>query len=58
MPYKLRKNYCHKFTKSRFKVLNYSDYDKGLVNLGDITLWFTDNAIKHWYQNASHKKSK
>ncbi len=34
--------------KTKYRVKNWSQYDKALRNRGDITLWFSTEAIKAW----------
>ena len=32
--------------KNKYKITNWSSYDRSLVNRGDITLWFSDDVIQ------------
>ncbi len=48
MPYKLRNNRRHKFEKTKFKITNWSDYNKALINRGSVTLWLSSEIIKAW----------
>ena len=48
MPYKhldkkgiIRKKHC-------YKVTNWKEYNNALRQRGDITIWFTEEAIKNW----------
>lgn len=34
--------------KLRYKVTNWKEYNEALVNRGDITLWFSEEAIAEW----------
>ncbi|MEF8749741.1 MAG: IS5 family transposase [Candidatus Accumulibacter propinquus] len=35
--------------KQRYRVTNWSDYDRALVNRGNLTIWFEDEIIRdHW----------
>ena len=34
--------------KRTYKVTNWSAYNKSLVQRGDITIWFSDDALEHW----------
>jgi len=45
VPYKHNGNRLHKFTKSKYKVTNWPEYNEALRNRGDITIWFTEAAI-------------
>ncbi|MFT4542237.1 MAG: hypothetical protein ACI835_004704 [Planctomycetota bacterium] len=38
----------HPTYKTRYRVTNWADYDRALVQRGDITLWITPAAIKAW----------
>ena len=49
MPYKLKNPYRHKFKPMKFRVTNWRQYNQALTDRGDITVWFDDNAIKHWH---------
>lgn len=48
MPYKHNDRYRHKFKKSTYKVTNWTEYNEALRKRGDITIWFTAEAIKAW----------
>lgn len=48
MPNKHNNKYRHKFKKSTYKVTNWADYNEALRKRGDITIWFTEEAIKTW----------
>jgi hypothetical protein len=48
MPNKHNDKYRHKFKKATYKVNNWSDYNESLRNRGDITVWFTEEAINGW----------
>ncbi|MFT5152979.1 MAG: hypothetical protein ACI841_002978, partial [Planctomycetota bacterium] len=34
--------------KTRYRVTNWAEYDKSLVQRGEITLWITPKVIKAW----------
>lgn len=38
--------------KEKYRVLNWSDYNKALVNRGSITIYFSDEAIEGWYDDG------
>ena len=42
MPYKHNENRRHKIKKSGYKVTNWHDYNNGLRQRGDFTIWFTE----------------
>ena len=48
MPNKHNDKYRHKFKKATYKVKNWAQYNDGLRKRGDITVWFTEEAIKSW----------
>jgi hypothetical protein len=45
MPYKLRNPYHHKFDKTKFKILNWHDYNESLKSRSRINIWFTSDVI-------------
>ena len=49
MPYKHNESRRHKIKKSRYKVTNWHDYNNGLRQRGDVTIWFTEEAIADWH---------
>jgi len=55
MPFKAQAKVRHKFDKKKYGVRNWPAYDKALKNRGDITIWFTDEAIKSWKANPTHR---
>ena len=46
MRYPKRSQY--KYAKSRYRVRNWRKYEAGLRRRGDLTIWFSDDAIKSW----------
>ena len=46
MPNKHNDKYRHKFEKSTYKVKNWAKYNDALRKRGDITVWFTEEAIE------------
>src|SRR5450830_828669 len=49
MPYKQNESRRHKITKAKYKVTNWRDYHNALRRRGDITIWFTEDAIARWH---------
>src|ERR1035437_4397574 len=49
MPYKYSESRRHTFTKPKYKVTNWPDYNEALRRRGDITIWFTEEAIDQWH---------
>jgi hypothetical protein len=48
MPYKFNESRRHKIKKAIYKVTNWSEYNDALRNRGDITIWFTQDAVENW----------
>ncbi len=48
MPYKHNESRRHKIKKSRYKVTNWHDYNNGLRQRGNFTIWFTEEVIAEW----------
>ena len=42
------KSRVHPKYKTRYRVSNWAEYDRALVQRGDITLWISENAIASW----------
>ena len=38
----------HPKYKTKYRVSNWSEYDRALVQRGDITLWISEDAIASW----------
>jgi hypothetical protein len=45
MPYKHNESRRHKIKKSRYKVTNWHDYNNGLRQHGDFSIWFAEEAL-------------
>lgn len=43
-------------TKQSYRVRNWSHYNQSLIKRGDITLWFSEEAIAHWHDTARSGK--
>jgi hypothetical protein len=48
MPHKYNADRRHRIPKTRYKVMNWRDYEAGLRKRGSLTIWFTDEAIAAW----------
>jgi len=48
VPYKHNERRRHKFTKAKYKVTNWAQYNAAFRRRGDITIWFTEAAINEW----------
>lgn len=44
--------------KISYRVQNWKDYNRALVNRGNITLWFSESAIKNWYEPSRKSKQR
>ena len=42
------KSRVHPKYKTKYRVINWADYDRALVQRGDITLWISEDAIGSW----------
>jgi Transposase DDE domain len=49
VPYKHNESRRHKFTKPKYKVTNWPEYNDALRQRGDITIWFTEEAMEQWH---------
>jgi transposase len=58
MPYKHNESRRHKIQKSRYKVTNWKEYNQSLRNRGDITVWFSEEAIQGWYPEKTGKRGR
>lgn len=58
MPYKHNEKRRHKIEKSRYKVTNWKDYNDSLRKRGDITVWFTEEAIQGWHPEKTGKRGR
>ena len=48
MPHKYNADRRHRIPKTRYKVMNWRDYEAGLRKRGSLTIWFTEEAIAAW----------
>lgn len=44
--------------KKAYRVRNWSQYNKALVQRGSITFWINENSIKQWYEGDSQRKAR
>ena len=56
MPYKFNASRRHKIPKARYRVTNWPDYDAALMRRGDLTVWFTEEAVAAWYAPANGER--
>ena len=50
------KSRVHPKYKMKYRVSNWADYDRALVQRGDITLWISEDAIASWKPAPSGKR--
>ena len=50
MPYKYPKSKDWHVPKQKYRIVNWSEYNKALKNRGSIDFWLTDDAIEQWYE--------
>ena len=48
MPFKHHEPNRHHIPKARYKVTNWPEYDRGLVQRGDIRFWNYQEALEGW----------
>lgn len=58
MPYKHNEKRRHKIKKSRYKVTNWQEYNDSLRRRGDITVWFSEEAIQGWHPEKTGKRGR
>lgn len=56
MPYKFNVDRRDKFSKARYRVTNWPEYNEALRSRGDVTIWFEGNAALNWY--AQRRKTR
>ena len=44
--------------KRKYRVTNWPEYDRSLRNRGDITLWFSEEAIQAWAPKHNGKQGR
>jgi hypothetical protein len=55
MPRRYPKRTQLKYTKQRYHVRNWPEYEAGLRKRGDLTLWFSEEAIAVWRASTGEK---
>ena len=48
-----KRSRVHPKYKTKYRVTNWSDYDRGLIRRGDLTLWISPEAIDTWRPTPS-----
>ncbi len=44
--------------KIAYRVRNWKEYNRSLINRGNLTIWFSEDAIKSWYQKPQKNKKR
>ena len=42
-------------TKKSYKVRNWKQYNKSLVQRGSLTIWFSEESLKKWFYEEKRK---
>ena len=50
------KSRVHPKFKAKYRVNNWAEYDRSLVQRGNITLWISEEAIERWNPTPSGKR--
>ena len=50
------KSRVHPKYKTRYRVANWREYERGLVERGDVTVWLSPDAIKGWKAKPSGRR--
>lgn len=45
-------------TKARYRIRNWKDYNKSLIQRGSITVWFSEDAIIKWRAASTGKRGR
>ena len=52
---KYPKSSQYKYAKSPYRIRKWPEYEAGLGRRGDLTIWFSDDAINSWWASPSGK---
>jgi hypothetical protein len=47
-PFKYHAEHRHRIPKPQYRVTNWAEYDASLKRRGNLTVWFTDEAVQAW----------
>jgi hypothetical protein len=50
------KSRVHPKYKTKYRVGNWSDYDRSLVERGNLTVWLSPDAIAQWHAKPSRRR--
>lgn len=47
-----------KLIETKYRIRNWSEYNRGLVNRGSLTIWFSEAAIESWLAKSCKKRGR
>ena len=50
------KSRVHRKYKTRYRVTNWREYERGLVQRGDVTVWLSPSAVGAWKAKPSGRR--
>ncbi|WP_298934995.1 IS5 family transposase [uncultured Ruegeria sp.] len=56
MPFKHNATRRDKFEKAKYRVMNWPEYNEALRQRGDVTVWFSEDAVSGWCAPRSGKR--
>src|SRR3954447_25951789 len=58
MPYKANEARRHKIPRARYKITNWSEYDRALQQRGSLTVWVTPEALAAWHPPQTGRRGR
>src|SRR3954447_4853044 len=58
MPYKANEARRHKIPGARYKITNWSEYDRALQQRGSLTVWVTPEALAVWHPPQTGRRGR
>src|SRR3954452_4207128 len=58
MPYKANEARRHTIPRARYKVTNWSEYDRALQQRGSLTVWVTPEALAAWHPPKTGRRGR
>ena len=49
----MRSSLVHPRYKTEYRVRNWREYERGLRARGDVTVWFSEDAIANWISRST-----
>jgi hypothetical protein len=56
MPFKFNASRRDKLAKAKYRVTNWAEYNEALRQRGDVTVWFSEDAVSRWCAVRSDKR--